>query len=288
MQQRTAAAAAGLVLLGGLAYRFGAARAILVVALGVVLVVPLSFLLWVYYVRDPGVKPLVASLPLPRTVWLLLTGRLDEQSSASCACELTAQLQEDYERSANRRWHEQQTLRAGGYYDVYHGHLPMHLCTVHALLRRRVGCGEFVYLAGDSSLDNKHWFFSPWEAKAKQMERRTSFNAVPVNGYEQVFAEPAWMVKDVSYWLNKAAESRFGTGKVCTMMASIEESTMRDRHGPGGRPRLLAQDAFIREHLTPADSVVISVGGNDIALSPTVRTVVNMLLLTRMPAWLIR
>ena len=62
---------------------------------------------------------------------------------------------------------------------------------------------------------------------------------------------------------------------------------MRDRQGPDG-PRLLAQDVFIREHLTAADSVLISVGGNDIALSPTVRTVVNMLLLTRMPEWLIR
>lgn len=109
------------------------------------------------------------------------------------------------------------------------------------------------------------------------------FTAPALNGYEMVFEEPGRMVQDVSYWLNHEAEARLGRAKVCTMMTAVEESTMRDREGG-----LLAQDAFIREHITSADSLVLSLGGNDIALSPTLRTVVNMLLVTRMPAWLIK
>ena len=60
--------------------------------------------------------------------------------------------------------------------------------------------------------------------------------------------------QDVSYWLNHEAEARLGRTKVCTMMTAVEESTMRDRESG-----LLAQDAFIREHITPADSLVCRV-----------------------------
>ncbi len=49
-----------------------------------------------------------------------------------------------------------------------------------------------------------------------------------------------------------------------------------------------AQDAFIRDHITRDDVLIVSVGGNDIALSPTLRTAVNMLLVTSSPPWLIR
>jgi hypothetical protein len=49
-----------------------------------------------------------------------------------------------------------------------------------------------------------------------------------------------------------------------------------------------AQDAFIRDHITRDDVLIVSVGGNDIALSPTLRTAVNMLLVTSSPCWLIR
>lgn len=246
---------------------------------------------WLYYVIDPGVANMLETFSrhgMAQGLWLTVCGQIDEQSSAARTCELTPKLQKLYARSSDPHERFKPTpLRSGEYYEQYHGHLPQHLCTVHAALRQRVRCEQYIYLAGDSSLDNKHWFFSGWDTKEAQMERAAPFTAEPVNGYEQVFVSPGRMVKDISFWLNKAAEDRFGSGKVCTMMTSVEESTMRDRQGQEG-PQLLAQDAFIREHLTTADSVIISVGGNDIALSPTVRTAVNMLLLTRMPQWLIR
>ena len=38
-----------------------------------------------------------------------------------------------------------------------------------------------------------------------------------------------------------------------------------------------SQDCFIRDHLRPQDVVIISAGGNDIALRPSLRTIWNML-----------
>lgn len=43
--------------------------------------------------------------------------------------------------------------------------------------------------------------------------------------------------------------------------------------------RLLPQDEFVRDTVTAKDTLVVSVGGNDIALRPSLGTVWNMLLL---------
>ena len=66
-------------------------------------------------------------------------------------------------------------------------------------------------------------------------------------------------------------------------MSSVEASTAADRHEFG----LLPQDEFIRDRLTEDDYVVMSVGGNDVALAPTVATAVNLALLVFSPHWLI-
>ena len=58
---------------------------------------------------------------------------------------------------------------------------------------------------------------------------------------------------------------------------------MSDRDA-GLRP----QDDFVRNNIRSQDALVLSVGGNDIALKPTTATVISMLLLTRSPEWLIR
>jgi hypothetical protein len=51
---------------------------------------------------------------------------------------------------------------------------------------------------------------------------------------------------------------------------------------------LFFKDRFIRDNITTNDRLIVSVGGNDIALSPTIRTAVNMAMLTRSPEWMIR
>jgi len=88
------------------------------------------------------------------------------------------------------------------------------------------------------------------------------------------------------YWVNRMLEDRapgaaelagaLGAPPLC-INAAIEESRLETRRGAG----LMAQDELVRDRLSEHDVLVLSVGGNDIALGPTPLTVVNMALLTK-------
>jgi hypothetical protein len=97
------------------------------------------------------------------------------------------------------------------------------------------------------------------------------FNCVAaVNGYEHII-NPAKMKQDICYHLNEMLN---GTDSV-VINTAIEESTLGER-----KSKLLPQDEFIRDNITENDTLIVSVGGNDIALRPSFSTVVNMLTLT--------
>lgn len=157
-------------------------------------------------------------------------------------------------------------------------------------------CRRFIYLCGDSTLDNKHWLYPKTRAsfgqtKEEQLAAATShpspdgdsFSAAPVNGYER--ALDGRMVKDVAFWMNHEAAARQAAGslseRVCTINAAVEESTVA-RRARG----LLTHDQFIRDHLTERDCLVISLGGNDVALHPTAPTILSMACLLLLPNWL--
>lgn len=208
-----------------------------------------------------------------------------EQTGAQQACgytDTTAEPEIDWDKHGGHLHSEGGKMVSGCYYETYHGHTIPHLARARAALASQ-GCRRFVYLCGDSSLDNKHWFFDGGCSKKRQMQD-PGFTAPAVNGYEQVLERPARMVQDVSFHMNDLAAQRYGPGKVCTLMTAVEESTIEDR----GTDGLLMQDAFIRDHITPRDALVVSVGGNDVALRPTLRTIANMALLTRSPDCMIR
>ena len=116
---------------------------------------------------------------------------------------------------------------------------------------------SYVYLAGDSSLDSKYWY-------------RTSASAV--NGYERVIRPPKCKC-DLAFYLN----AHFAQAKLsqCAINCAIEESTLANR----ANGALLPQDEFIRDHIQRNDTLIVSVGGNDIALRPSFRTIWNMLLM---------
>ena len=177
------------------------------------------------------------------------------------------------------------------YYAEYHGHKVRDLRWVHSELRRE--CGRFIFLCGDSSLDNKHWLFSkePGGPIPPHEMFDDSVTAPAINGYESCLGgggrathdvEPR-MAMDVDYWFNRLAAEDEGPLECCTIMASVEASTAADRHHFG----LLAQDEFIRDSVSEDDSIVMSVGGNDVALTPTWATAVNMALLNLSPQWLV-
>jgi len=66
------------------------------------------------------------------------------------------------------------TILKDSFYDEYHGHRPEHLDTLETCLRKPSESGprNAIYLAGDSSLDNKFWFGDVASA---------------VNGYDEVY-----------------------------------------------------------------------------------------------------
>ena len=177
-------------------------------------------------------------------------------------------------------------VEAGGFYAEWAGHRPRDLAGV---LRGAAGRGagaarrdsaadaalgkgrRVLWLLGDSSLDNKFWLqFCPPPRRAQAL-----------NGYERALRPGDLMHRDVCYWLNRAALDA-GLDVVC-VNAAVEASTLGERGGACGRPRLLPQDRFVAENLLPDDVLCVSVGGNDIAMRPTLATVFSMLALVRAP-----
>ena len=144
------------------------------------------------------------------------------------------------------------------YYGEFHGHPIRDLETIHGYLRVRNKEKCCVFFLGDSSLDNKYWFHEVSEA---------------VNGYEEVIKERI-MKLDVCYWVNRFAQER-NLPMFC-LNTGVEATTLNSRYS-----NLLAQDVYARDHLTQRDSLIVSVGGNDIALSPTLKTIVSMLSIIR-------
>eukprot|EP00854_Cymbomonas_tetramitiformis_P017465 gene17465-20792_t len=164
------------------------------------------------------------------------------------------------------------TVPAARYYDEYHGHKIRDLNLVHRVLRRDELENEqqadlttdpntstrgrpLIWTAGDSSLDNKFWFPD---------------SAPSIGDYAQILSPPI-SVQDVTFWLNViTAEAGLPYAAINT---AVEATTLGSRCGG----RLLDQDKFLRDNVRAEDVVVVSVGGNDIALAPAPCTVCNML-----------
>lgn len=148
-------------------------------------------------------------------------------------------------------------IPAGPFYAEFHGHRVEHLRLILSVLRR--GRRAAIFLAGDSSLDNKYWLSEASRAPA-------------VNGYERVLAPPE-QKPDVAYWLNRELVALGHGARAFALNAAVEATALSDR----SRGTLLAQDAFICDNLGRDDHLVVSIGGNDIALRPSVCTLANLL-----------
>jgi len=149
------------------------------------------------------------------------------------------------------------TVSSENYYATWSGHEVWHLGLAHGTLS---SCHRsLIFLAGDSSLDNKAWFEDRVEA---------------LNGYEQ-FLSPPTMKTDICYWLNFEAQRRSAEHLAC-LNTAVEATTLASRAS-----KLLPADEFIREHVSVEDYLIVSVGGNDIALQPSLCTILNMLALVR-------
>eukprot|EP00941_MAST-03F_sp_MAST-3F-sp1_P001351 g1351.t1 len=140
------------------------------------------------------------------------------------------------------------------YYSTFQGHPPEYLDAV--IKNFRNSNKSLIFLAGDSSLDNKYWFADSGPA---------------INGYENILTRPR-MKRDVCYALNQECVTRKKDNWACVNTA-IEASTLNDR----SCGRLLPQDRVILENITSDDILIVSVGGNDVALQPLLCTVCSAL-----------
>lgn len=152
------------------------------------------------------------------------------------------------------------------FYSTYFGHLVDDLTKIHRGLRS--SHPRLVFLAGDSSLDNKHWV-------------RDREHLPATNGYEFLLLPPA-CPPDVCYWLNDTlSRTRHGWAALNT---AVEATTLRARVNGD----LFPQDVFIRDHLRREDALVVSIGANDIALAPTSTTMFHLASLVLCPRWWVR
>lgn len=135
------------------------------------------------------------------------------------------------------------------------------LAKFHAITTAERPGKPMVYLAGDSSLDNKYWLPSAATAMG-----------VPTPAIYKTTLDCQRLKADIAFWLNLLL------GPDATVInAAVEASLLRER-----KTYLLSHDAFIRDNIRPEDILIVSVGANDIAMAPTARTVLNMLLLSWM------
>lgn len=150
------------------------------------------------------------------------------------------------------------------FYNQWAGHPLSDLATICSNVQATRPEKPIVYLAGDSSLDNKAWIPSSGPGGEPLPEQ------VP-NIYNS-FLEPLTPKPDVAFFLNHLLGS-----KASVINAAVEASLLRERE-----KNLLPHDEFIRDHIRHQDVLVVSLGANDIALSPTKATMRHMLQL----AWL--
>lgn len=141
------------------------------------------------------------------------------------------------------------------FYSNYFGHPPEQL---RSLLEHRPSNRPTLFLVGDSTLDNKYWLPRHSE-KHPDAYIRSRFE--PPDDAEEHSAQ-CTLARDVAYWLSTACPS------YTVMNCAVEQSILRTRVSGA----LLEHDELVRDHISPGDILVVSVGGNDVALSPTLAT----------------
>lgn len=145
------------------------------------------------------------------------------------------------------------TVDAASFYRNYYGHVPEHLRVAYASLRTQSGERPLVFLTGDSSLDNKSYVLDCAALPA-------------VGGWERILTPPR-ALPDVAAWLSRALDAAGLPHGV--LNCAVEEATAADL----AAAPLVGAPAAVSRAITRTDVVVLSAGGNDVVLRPTLATV---------------
>ncbi len=158
-----------------------------------------------------------------------------------------------------------ESINTFDFYSEYYGHPLDLITTVHKSLREQGK--RIVWLLGDSSLDNKYWIGS----------KIPIFYQAPLcNGYENIFGlsgkkKQPFGVSDICFWINHCLNQK--QSPFAAINCAVEASTLYDRCDT-----LLGHDEFVQTHLQKDDTIIVSIGGNDIILNPSLRIIVCLFL----------
>jgi hypothetical protein len=133
------------------------------------------------------------------------------------------------------------TISSKNYYGEYYGHKKLYLEYLTHVARQNHK--KIIWLAGDSTLDNKYWIKE--ECKA-------------VSIYNEVL-NPQISKCDICYFINKHVKEDY----VCINTA-VEEATLRSKE------KLNESDTIIMDNMKESDVLIVSIGGNDIALKQSI------------------
>ncbi|KAF2257912.1 hypothetical protein CC78DRAFT_166470 [Lojkania enalia] len=162
--------------------------------------------------------------------------------------------------------HLTEKIRASKFFMEWRGHPIEDLKKFRDITIAHRPNKPIVYLAGDSSLDNKAWVPS---SGPEGVEILVEVPEIYHSTLDRPRPKP-----DVAFWLNHILGDR-----ATVLNTAVEESMLRERDD-----QLLPHDKFIRDNIRAQDILIVSVGANDVALRPTVCTIRHMLQL----AWLTR
>ena len=137
-----------------------------------------------------------------------------------------------------------------GFYEEYHGHKSEHIELLIKSARQQ--SKNIIFLAGDSTLDNKVWLL------------KSNIERGPAPKIYDQFMDSC--VKDVAYNLNLILSDDY----MCINCA-VEESSLNEHNTTS-----IIQDNLIRENIQENDILVVSVGGNDVILKPTLQTIMSL------------
>lgn len=164
-------------------------------------------------------------------------------------------------------------ISAFAFYANYYGHQLHLLWNCQRIFREQDR--SIVWLVGDSTLDNKHWLYADDYVGNKMLDplNDPAYTGPAVNGMEEILNPPR-CIQDVAYWFNLFSSSSSSFSSLVALNCATEASTLWDRrHGL----HLLNRDRLVRDHITSRDCLVVSVGGNDLALRPSPRIIASLL-----------
>lgn len=141
------------------------------------------------------------------------------------------------------------------------------------MYRQEDSDAPLIFMAGDSTLYNRHWVAHNRHAQADVESSFHKPKAEPVDkGLAQFLKEEdQFQLKDMTYWVSYWLRSKTPTGSSPGVInVSVEERALKDSVDDFPKPEIARQDQLVRENLRSNDTLLVSIGGNDILLKPDI------------------